>query len=215
MKLNALISVGIIASFQGVNLGLAVDLSGTTPGPFWATLISSTQYVSSCHYTASAGSTITFVSGDSAASLGYSRRGQSDSVVGGLAQPVNTTAYGFALVTVHQPISVVTRRGVMTGEVTRVVFDSTNPYNEPYFTHSVSLQSGDSGAPTFDMSGNLVGTHHFSCGNGCGLDVLLGAVFGMQPPAVSNEVDSASAAAEARSNEPYVPLTRDVEMFLK
>lgn len=214
----------LVLLFQGWKSGLALDLSGTTAGPFWATLVGPTQYVSSYHYTAGAGSTLAFLSGDSAVSLGYVRQQQSDCVVGSLNLPVAASSYDLALVTVGQPVTVVTRRGVITGQVTQVTF----AFGEPCFWHNVSLYGGDSGAPTFDMAGNLVGTHHYTCGNNCGIDVHLGMLFGMQPPVTTNDVvigggsggggsnggGAANGSVGAEPAEPYILKVRDPEMFL-
>jgi hypothetical protein len=225
MKHASLLLVAVFITSLIVRTASALDLSGTTPGPFWATLIGSTQYVSSAHYTAGAGSPYTFFCGDSAVSLGYTRIAQSDCVVGGLDQPVGGTAYNVATVRRGQSIYVVTRRGVITGQVTNVAF----AYGEPVFWHNVSLYGGDSGAPTFDTDGNLVGTHHYTCGTGCGIDVHLGALFGMPPTAETNVVVITDSPGGGNNNGvtavnadptpigklPYTPLVRDTEMFLR
>jgi len=211
MYLKSLLGAGAILLLQGWTMGLALDLSGTTPGPFWATLISSTQYVSSYHYTGGAGSPITFLSGDAAVSLGYTRREQSDCVVGNLDREVIGARYGIAMVTNGQPIHVVTRGGVITGEVTSVVINNSSPY----FRHNVALYGGDSGGPTFDSSGNLVGTHHFSCGGNCGGDVLLGPLFGFGPPVDTNVVVIVTPPPATSPTAPHIPTWQDVEMFLR
>jgi uncharacterized membrane protein YgcG len=224
----------LIVFFQGWKSGLALDLSGTTTGPFWATLVGPTQYVSSAHYTAGAGSTLQFLSGDSAVSLGYVRQQQSDCVLGNLHLPIDASAYNLALVTAGQQVIVVTRRGVLTGQVTHVAF----AYGEPCFWHNVSLYGGDSGAPTFDMAGNLVGTHHYTCGNNCGIDVHLGMLFGLQPPVETNTVVTGGGSTGGGSTgggstggassgggavnssvgvglaEPYILKVKDPEMLL-
>jgi hypothetical protein len=195
---------------------IAADFSGTTPGPFWATLISPTQYVSSLHYTAGPGSSFTFRSGDSASVVGYRQEQQSDTVVGTLNSTPSGARYGIGYVVPGDTVLVVTQSGIHTGLVTWVGWR----YTEPSFQHNAPVRGGDSGGPTFDLSGNLVGTHHYSCGNSCGLDVHLGRLFGLLdprppiPPAPTPPPPPPAPPITILKREPYVWEAKDWEAMI-